>query len=149
MNYHQLTQFAPDNWLKQQYRDTIQISISSSEYEHLNQAVQRRSERIERYENIYRYVQFLVRQQHLIAINPHRAFYQVRRFVTLHESQKDKALLYQLDGRRCGKTFEFKKQPELYGGDVIFVVTAVTDQPDNTFTPTRDCDFYIEYIIYL
>ncbi|XP_017776570.1 PREDICTED: uncharacterized protein LOC108562667 [Nicrophorus vespilloides] len=145
-----LRKFVPLDW---NYESKTILPSCTSEYNTLREEFRNfHVQEIYRVQNVHRYNMFLVRQQHLLALTPENKCYVVRRYVGLTAGQLESALQHNLDKRINGASTAypaFKKDlTSLTHEKVILAVNVVTKNADvENFIPTRDSDFYIEYII--
>jgi hypothetical protein len=78
--------------------------------------------------------------------------FQMRYYVTVNNSNRDKVVKYNLDPRRCGmglSTLSFnKKLVYCEPGRSVVAVKVLTTEPDKeTICPKTSCDYFIENIL--
>ncbi|KAJ8941702.1 hypothetical protein NQ318_023298 [Aromia moschata] len=153
-----IMKYAPEYWEKN-YMDPstrIKLHSTSEEFDEVSscvgQAVRQKNLRIisiKRYQNIFDFGQYIIREQLMAMANPKSTYYRVRRFITVKSFQLDRALEYNLDPRRCDITsLVFRKQVLCAFDDILLVVQVLTDRPKaSEITPINSTEYFIEYII--
>ncbi|KAG5886061.1 hypothetical protein JTB14_009509 [Gonioctena quinquepunctata] len=157
-----LLKWVPDTWDKYRmsssnWQKKVEVENDSEEFKQIQFEVRKALRNnstyiseIQRNQNIYDLGQVLIRGQLLLRLNPHRKYYQVRRYIKIRAQYLKTALEYNVDHRRCGlDSLTFQSNiSEIAATDILLVVQVLTSEPSsNNIEPQNSSDYYVEYIV--
>lgn len=151
--YRELRPHLPPTWSNLNLNSNLNtVPLNSVEYNEVMKNFSADETKLLRHQNVNQYGMFLIRQQHLQVLHPNVNFVKVTRYCRLQRSTIEEAIEFNLDERRLEERVTFTISPPnvLYNGDIVLVVSFITEESNfgtSNLQPKRDCDFYIEYCL--